>query len=158
MTPTTQAGRAQDAAVAVVQRWTRARLLWFGTRDDGSDDLLLAAEIIKAVRPIIEAEARAAGAREAYADRNLVAQAFAWAMEEAGWPVAWGVDESEPDWPVLYIETPQGQVSWHIPKAERIYEPPVRPEHGPVAWDGHTKEQKFERLRAALREREGREP
>jgi hypothetical protein len=57
-----------------------------------------------------------------YADRNLVVQAFASAMEQAGRHVAWGVDESEPDWPVLYIETPAGQVSWHIPKAERIYE------------------------------------
>lgn len=88
---------------------------------------------------------------EVYADRNLVVQAFAKAQEEADWPVAWGVDESEPDWPVLYIETGAGQVSWHIPVAERAYEPPERP--GFVAtWDGHTNEQKAERLRAALRE------
>lgn len=96
---------------------------------------------------------RLAALGEAYRDRNLVVQAFAWAMEQQGWPVAWGADESEPGWPVLYIETPQGQVSWHIPVAERIYEPPVRPEHGPVAWDGHTTEEKFARLAAALGDR-----
>lgn len=88
-----------------------------------------------------------------YADRNLVVQAFASAMEGLDWPVAWGVDEAEPDWPVLYIETSAGQVSWHIPKAERIYEPEDRSgSFGPMVWDGHTDEVKFGRLRDALGE------
>jgi hypothetical protein len=87
---------------------------------------------------------------EVYVDRNLVVQAFAQAMERDGYPVWWGVDESEPDWPVLYIDTDEGQVSWHIPASERIYEPPIRPEHQPKEWDGHTTPEKFDRLRARL--------
>lgn len=86
-----------------------------------------------------------------YRDRNLVVQAYAEAMESLDYHVAWGVDENEPDWPVLYIETPYGQVSWHIPKVERIYEPPDRTgSFGPVKWDGHTDAVKFDRLRSAL--------
>ena len=83
-----------------------------------------------------------------YRDRNLVAQAFASAMEGLGYHVAWGVDPAEPDWPVLYISTMHGQVSWHVPKAQRIYEPMHSPcSFGPAVWDGHTNEQKAERLR-----------
>ena len=59
---------------------------------------------------------------QVYGERNLIAQAFAAVMEELGYHVAWGVDPAEPDWPVLYVETEHGQVSWHIPKAERIFE------------------------------------
>jgi hypothetical protein len=116
---------------------------------DQQADLLLAA-LRAAGWAVVPAQAAEDGLAlaAAFADRNLVVQAFGWAMEQAGWPVAWGVDVGEPDWPVLYIATPAGQVSWHIPKAERVYEPPVRPEHGPVAWDGHTTDEKFDRLRA----------
>ena len=86
-----------------------------------------------------------------YADRNLIVQAFASAMEGLGYHVAWGVDESEPDWPVLYIETAEGQVSWHVPKAERIYEPEDRTDSfGPMVWDGHTDAEKFARLRRLI--------
>ena len=84
-----------------------------------------------------------------YADRNLVVQAFAWAMEDAGWGVAWGVDAWGVDWPVLYIETPKGQVSWHIPKDDRIYEPKPLDEQA-VVWDGHDNETKAARLTALL--------
>lgn len=93
---------------------------------------------------------------EVYVDRNLVVQAFAKAMEENGYTVWWGEDASEPEWPVLYVETGEGQVSWHIPKVERIYEPPVRPEHAPLRqWDGHTTPEKFDRLRTLLSEKGG---
>ena len=83
---------------------------------------------------------------QVYGERNLIAQAFAAVMEELGWHVAWGVDPAEPDWPVLYVQTTHGQVSWHIPKAERIYEPSHLCGHGPMVWDGHTPDEKAARL------------
>ena len=43
------------------------------------------------------------------------------------------IDPEAPDWPVAYIELPQGQVSWHMP--EHIN-----------AWDGHSTEVKFARI------------
>jgi hypothetical protein len=86
-----------------------------------------------------------------YRDRNLVVQAFASAMEGLGYHVAWGPGEGDPDWPVLYISTMHGQVSWHIPKAQRIYEPEDRTgSFGPAVWDGHSDEEKASRLRNML--------
>lgn len=47
------------------------------------------------------------------------------------------VDPAEPEWPVIYIELPTGQVSWHLPQH-------------PVAWDGHDTEEKYRRCRAFI--------
>jgi hypothetical protein len=43
-------------------------------------------------------------------------------------------DPQEPEWPVAFIELPTGQVSWHLPQH-------------PNAWDGHTTEEKYKRIR-----------
>lgn len=43
-------------------------------------------------------------------------------------------DPSEPEWPVVYIELPTGQVSWHLPQHVK-------------AWDKHTNEEKHQRVR-----------
>ena len=58
------------------------------------------------------------------------------AMQEAsalGYEVGFRIDPSEPEWPVLFIELPTGQVSWHMPQHAR-------------PWDGHTTDEKFERI------------
>jgi hypothetical protein len=47
-------------------------------------------------------------------------------------------DPAEPEWPVVFIELAQGQVSWHITQ------------HGQV-WDGHTTEEKYKRLHEYLK-------
>jgi hypothetical protein len=54
-------------------------------------------------------------------------------------------DPVHPDWPVLYSETPEGQMSWHIaPEDLGVFTGlqviPTYP------WDGHTTAQKYERL------------
>lgn len=56
-----------------------------------------------------------------------------------------GIDENEPDWPVIYIDTPTGQLSWHISKNDmHLFEGvPVDPN---VKWDGHSTEEKYRRL------------
>lgn len=43
------------------------------------------------------------------------------------------IDPSEPEWPVVFIELPTGQISWHIPQHS-------------VSWDGHTTEEKYRRI------------
>lgn len=54
-------------------------------------------------------------------------------------------DPAEPDWPVLYINLPTGQCTWHIGENDidlfahvrrDVYEP----------WDGHTTEEKYARV------------
>ena len=56
-------------------------------------------------------------------------------------------DPSEPDWPVIYVDTPQGQLSWHLAKDDLdlfAHVPVVEPDA--VAWDGHDTPTKYQRL------------
>lgn len=62
-------------------------------------------------------------------------------------PSVIGVDPKEPDWAVVYIETPKGQLSWHIASDDMDLFSDV-PFLGSAKWDGHTTEEKYERLRA----------
>jgi len=43
------------------------------------------------------------------------------------------IDENDPTWPVVYIELPTGQVSWHLPQHVDI-------------WDGHDTDIKYQRI------------
>lgn len=79
---------------------------------------------------------------DAYAERNAVVLAFAHLGELMGWEVGKLIDPREPDWPVLMVDTPAGQVSWHF-KAEEM--PATMPNY-PGAWDGHSTAEKYERL------------
>lgn len=51
----------------------------------------------------------------------------------AGFRAGIGADVTEPEWPVVYIELPDGQVSWHMPAHVKD-------------WDGHTTPEKFARI------------
>jgi hypothetical protein len=59
-------------------------------------------------------------------------------------------DPAEPDWAVVYIDTPAGQLSWHIaPKDVMLFahiSPPVDANDRRARWDGHTTRQKYLRL------------
>lgn len=54
-------------------------------------------------------------------------------------------DPELPDWPVLYIETPEGQLSRHInaDDLELFHHVPVVVDY---PWDGHTRKEYCERL------------
>ncbi|MBF6460183.1 hypothetical protein IU433_14170 [Nocardia puris] len=60
--------------------------------------------------------------------------------------------EPESDWPVLYLDTPAGQMSWHINPRDlelfdmETYQAREAAGHR-VTWDGHTRAEKSERLR-----------
>lgn len=63
-----------------------------------------------------------------------------WAVSAAadeGLQAGFRVDPDDPEWPVAYIELPQGQVSWHMPQH-------------PVAYDGHSTPEKYARVRAYI--------
>jgi hypothetical protein len=61
----------------------------------------------------------------------LVWEALALARR-LGLPAGVRIDPAEPEWPVVFIELPTGQVSWH------------QPEH-PERWDGHDTDAKYAR-------------
>jgi hypothetical protein len=57
-------------------------------------------------------------------------------------------DPDEPDWPVIYITTPAGQLSWHIAPDDvwLFAHVPWNPRGVERLWDGHTTAEKYERL------------
>lgn len=64
------------------------------------------------------------------------------------WPSRIGIDENEsPDWwYVVYVDSPAGQLSWHIPTHERKeFFGHLSVDLG-ANWDGHTTEEKYRRL------------
>lgn len=64
-------------------------------------------------------------------------------------------DPTEPEWPVVYVETPAGQLSWHLsPDDLDLFDhvPWLVREH-PSPWDGHSTDEKYERLAALTRRR-----
>ncbi len=83
---------------------------------------------------------------DVYRDRNLLAQLAAALAQRAGLRVGVGVDAEEPDWPVIYIDLPSGQVSWHVPKSELV----ARLEPYGGEWDGHLGPEKERRIREFL--------
>jgi hypothetical protein len=66
------------------------------------------------------------------------------------YPSRIGVDPAEPDWPVVYVETEAGQVSWHISADDLPLFAHV-PRSDAAQWDGHTTEQKYARLDSLTR-------
>ena len=57
---------------------------------------------------------------------------------QAGYAAGIRIDPAEPNWPVVYIELPTGQVSWHMPQH-------------PVEWDSHDTAEKYRRIREFVR-------
>lgn len=69
-----------------------------------------------------------------YSERNRLAAAFARMALAAGFKAGKGVDPDETKWPVVYVDTPNGQVSWHIAEADQgVLE--GLPQYG-GEWDG----------------------
>ena len=78
----------------------------------------------------------------AYHERNQVVAALAKLF-----PAGVAVDPDEPDWPVLYIDLPDGQGSWHFQRSEAIDLLAGIPKYD-GEWDGHSTEEKYARLQA----------
>lgn len=64
---------------------------------------------------------------------GLVLRALHYA-HELGFKAGIRIDRHAPEWPVVYIELPTGQVSWHMPEHE-------------IGWDHHSTEEKFKRIK-----------
>ena len=60
---------------------------------------------------------------------------------------------------MLYLDTPQGQMSWHIaPSARDLFtHVPISTVPTHPVWDGHTTAEKYERLAALVRDLAGRQ-
>ncbi len=82
---------------------------------------------------------------EVYADRNRLAQLASHLAARLGYATGFDVTPQDPEWPVLYIDLPTGQVSWHIPRAQ------VWPHYTyQGTWDGHDNTVKANRILALV--------
>lgn len=79
---------------------------------------------------------------DAYYDRNQAIMALAKLAIQQGYTVGVKIDPNEPNWPVLMVDLPTGQVGWHLPKDELIGEWPEYKKE----WDGHTLNEKRKRM------------
>ena len=77
---------------------------------------------------------------EVYRDRNLLACALAESTQIGGWTPD---DENGDEWAIVFVETPHGQLSWHVPRemAESLVLRADWYEH-----DGHDRRIKNDRL------------
>lgn len=83
---------------------------------------------------------------EIYSERNQLVAALA-----VHHPASVGIDPAEPDWPIVYIQLPNGQVSWHFgPNDVHLID--GIPSDPNVVWDGHNTEEKYRRLQEFTRE------
>jgi hypothetical protein len=67
---------------------------------------------------------------------GTVIMAAYWAFQN-GLKVGFRIDPAEPEWPVVYIVLPTGQISWHMPQIDE-------------EWDGHSTEEKHRRINEYL--------
>lgn len=97
----------------------------------------------------IEAHAEALHGRDlAYTERNRMV-----AVLSALWPASIEDDageQSSPDWPVVIIDSPAGQLSWHVHVRE-IHLFRHLPRRAGRKWDGHSTDEKNRRLHDLVR-------
>lgn len=83
---------------------------------------------------------------DSYFDRNQAVMAMARMALQLGYRVGLKQDPEEPDWPVLMIDLPTGQVGYHLPKEEVVGNWPEYDKE----WDGHSLAEKRERIKKFL--------
>ncbi|HEB50753.1 MAG TPA: hypothetical protein ENI89_09105 [Desulfobulbus sp.] len=87
---------------------------------------------------------------DAYFDRNQAVLVMARLALALGFKVGLLEDPDEPDWPVLMIDLPTGQVGYHVPRGEVLGE---WPEYDGT-WDGHSLSEKRRRIKDFLASRQ----
>jgi len=84
--------------------------------------------------------------QEAYLDRNQAVQLVAILAKLVGYPVGMKRDDA---WPIIYIQLPTGQVSWHLPLSQvRV----AKIADDEFSWDGHSLDEKRQRIEQYLAE------
>ncbi|MFJ3834474.1 hypothetical protein ACIPY6_03035 [Streptomyces sp. NPDC090054] len=92
-------------------------------------------------------ERQALDRAEAERDRAYRERAHLVAHLASLYPATIGLtDPNAPEWPVVTINAPTGQLTWHIAAADLGLFEHVERSLDPM-WDGHTTDEKYERLR-----------
>lgn len=79
-------------------------------------------------------------------------RAYLVALLAAMYPSYWDYsDKDAPDWPVVYVELPTGQASWHV-AVEDFWLFEGVPKVEGYLWDGHDTAEKYGRVRELIKE------
>lgn len=89
-------------------------------------------ELVEHLKEIARIDSQEPNVRD-YDLRNVFVLHAMSRAAEIGLDVGIRIDPKEPEWPVVYIELPTGQVSWHLPQHNEEY-------------DGHSTGEKYLRL------------
>lgn len=81
-----------------------------------------------------------------YKERAQCVAALARLAQALGHAVGFSEDDERTGWPVLYIELPTGQVSWHFTASDRAEFAPDIQDNPRLRWDGHSTPEKYARL------------
>ncbi len=82
-----------------------------------------------------------------YWERSAVVAALVSAAEAKGWETCQWVDADEGStWPVICIELPTGQVTWHVALDDAESLGLTRLKVVDPRWDGHSTKEKYQRL------------
>lgn len=121
------------------------------------DGPLVEIELAKAdVETAKQGEARERAAKDAaYTERNRCVALIAAVGRAVGWTSGIGEHPKDdaawdPEWrTIVYVDLPKGQASWHFHDRDRSLLDGLPPYAR--AWDGHTSEQKYERIERQVR-------
>ena len=79
----------------------------------------------------------------AYAERNRLVAALS---RITGWPTWTATAPDAEGFSIVYIESPAGQLSWHVQDSEMEQFGPLLKGYVGASWDGHSTEEKYARL------------
>lgn len=154
----THGGPLVDLGAVLLRRSTRADtpedVARAGRRELAGRTLMMIAvyqfarELFAAAESFGQARAEAAGTaalRGVYSERAQLV-----ALLASHYPSYAGSDPEEPEFPVVYLETPAGQLAWHIAPEDWRYFAGWLDTNESAKWDGHSTEQKYERIRSLI--------
>lgn len=109
---------------------------------------IAAADIAAMLREVADEITSDPALNAAYRERARLVAYLAYGFPSV---VAAAPDVDEPGWHIVYLRTPAGQMSWHIaPSDLDLFDHVERvdPADPFARWDGHTTDEKYERLAA----------
>ncbi len=81
---------------------------------------------------------------QAYVERDMCVAFICLLAHKLGWNV--GLKQGDdPNWPLVFVDSPLGQLSWHVKREELMFFPSLSPYL--ADWDGHSSEEKYKRMR-----------
>ncbi len=135
--------RAMDAAAAIYESFEG---VWTDDADVVANNKQALAEALEAYA-LQEREAKDA----AYRERNLCVSVIAKMAIALGWDAWLGKHvggEWDEEWrSIVFIQTPEGQISWHLHDSEVGYFAGLPQKD--IPWDGHDTPEKYRRAQSA---------